>query len=754
MTRVARVLRRQACLNASRLLRVLLKEHWPPLSGNQNPDPLRVYIDTTISKKSVIDCYLSQKLDIDALSDHLDTLWNCLISTDSAEKSVREQLESWMEDVNDLDPRYVIGEAGAGKSSFLSTVYLWQAARFHADNGSGYWPVLLDLHKYLRSDVSVNDAQSNRSKRESTEQVRDHLDYLQSLAEHKSSPPLLILLDGADDLVAQLLRTMQSLRPIIQSQRNKLILSHRQDQILIPEFLGLRKNPTHSFALKSIAPNKIKEVASHVIHNSSQQAVDKALEGLAVFDAKTTDLFTLAQSIQYAQTRADNIPVSLGDVYEWYCRRRLLDPMRYEISADTALNTAATEAFDSLRQGSMFLKQRVANAQSTFDAERLFLFSHTRIREYLVARHVFRLYREGSTPSAEATDVPRVIFPYTTNRFMKHLLLKNPDAEDQILQFIERIIANNRLDEYIHPCYMAGRMQSPQNRQHATKLLDSALMSVASKMHKAEVNDGDTTYLLLLRRTIIISLVYLGSTARKLEYVRSLLGSKDEDDLNRGFHLEYYGDIEYYPLQAPVSRDTLRPAPQAFRRLSSRLTTTKPNPLADIELHTLCSLAQHRHAAGELDRTCAEHLANVINHVLSNTDVRPSELYQYANMVQEHLADPFYSPLTLADEVLNLKKVLRAGWKKHSVENPESVADHTFGAVTLAMLFLPNRNDKQHIINMLIVHDWAEAVTGDLLPGEEPPPGKPDESEVFEKVACCGNISPDSRNWLCHPTLE
>ena len=77
------------------------------------------------------------------------------------------------------------------------------------------------------------------------------------------------------------------------------------------------------------------------------------------------------------------------------------------------------------------------------------------------------------------------------------------------------------------------------------------------------------------------------------------------------------------------------------------------------------------------------------------------------------LFDFFY----LASE---LKRVPRTGWKsKVGIEHPESVADHSYGTALMAMIFSDTHNlDTEKILKMALLHDLAESITGDFMPGE------------------------------------
>ncbi len=66
----------------------------------------------------------------------------------------------------------------------------------------------------------------------------------------------------------------------------------------------------------------------------------------------------------------------------------------------------------------------------------------------------------------------------------------------------------------------------------------------------------------------------------------------------------------------------------------------------------------------------------------------------------------------------NLKKIPRQGWiDKLSLENSESVADHSYSMAIIGMLIsdLENYNSEK-ILKMILLHDLAESKIGDYTP--------------------------------------
>ena len=67
-----------------------------------------------------------------------------------------------------------------------------------------------------------------------------------------------------------------------------------------------------------------------------------------------------------------------------------------------------------------------------------------------------------------------------------------------------------------------------------------------------------------------------------------------------------------------------------------------------------------------------------------------------------------------------MKELPRTGWVESGILEPESVAEHSFRTAVLAMLLADLQGlDSGKAVKMALLHDLAEAVTGDLTPGEK-----------------------------------
>lgn len=95
-------------------------------------------------------------------------------------------------------------------------------------------------------------------------------------------------------------------------------------------------------------------------------------------------------------------------------------------------------------------------------------------------------------------------------------------------------------------------------------------------------------------------------------------------------------------------------------------------------------------------------------------------------------------------EAYALKDETRTGWQLRGIEAPESVAAHTWGVALLVARFCPPEVDRERALTMAVVHDVAEAETGDIATRAETGAQSldADEKEQREREAMAGPLAP------------
>lgn len=74
----------------------------------------------------------------------------------------------------------------------------------------------------------------------------------------------------------------------------------------------------------------------------------------------------------------------------------------------------------------------------------------------------------------------------------------------------------------------------------------------------------------------------------------------------------------------------------------------------------------------------------------------------------------------LVDILGKIKDLKRSGWIKREVSLPESDADHVFSCAFLVLMLSNKREvDQLHCLQLALIHDLSEIISGDPIPGEK-----------------------------------
>ena len=65
-------------------------------------------------------------------------------------------------------------------------------------------------------------------------------------------------------------------------------------------------------------------------------------------------------------------------------------------------------------------------------------------------------------------------------------------------------------------------------------------------------------------------------------------------------------------------------------------------------------------------------------------------------------------------KAFELKDEKRTGWELRNIEDPETVADHTWGTAFNVLVHAPEKIDKEKTLKMALIHDIGETEAGDI----------------------------------------
>lgn len=367
------------------------------------------------------------------------------------------------------------------------------------------------------------------------------------------------------------------------------------------------------------------------------------------------------------------------------------------------------------------------------------------IEDYLIARFVVNCILGFEVK--EKIDSLCVVHSDGVNRFIKELINVNKSTQENILNNLKLIYqqfqeivktGENKIDIYktsirgmTHICYLLGRFSDEPIRENAKEFLlieKEKYKEIYKKGYLINTLAPDDLGLLI--RTIFISLAYLGDDIAANEYVERLLADQYEDDLNRGFHLEYYGDIDNNGSSIVNHKDDLSDCEKTFSHISKKIKNHKSRnskTLIEIEVLTLLSLVQKRYVSKGVT---AYNLRTIeLLELISKEEVLLTsnrKLRAYCELIKECILDNDFSLYKYLSKLFELKKLDRSGWLRLGVDEKvnrvESVAEHTFSTFMITSLFLNENHepseekfDKDKVIKLLLHHDLAESIVGDII---------------------------------------
>lgn len=646
------------------------------------------------------------------------------------------------------NPVLIEGAAGTGKTALLSILY-WFVRDERKANLTVPLPVFVDLHRYNET----------ADERQAVLRMEAELSPLSQFIRSFPDEQLLIILDGFDEFARYKEECFRYLSGLIQESLHYKIIGSREAANTVWRETS-RSAPSIVYQLNAIRidDSRVKELINGFVriwrpvpHNEliDKDLVDRLDRGLREAKVKWIDLFILSLVAENKLQEAFGPPLNLSALLDDYCRRYLRERLTGH-KTDELMFSAATLAFHSQVE-----KQREASGHTDNLVLRDLAQKHSRISDYLTAYYVTHGFLALSHQKIFETEDLRYVYPYRVNRLAKELINSNSKQQIDFAQILDKFLRAKKVQNYAkaQACYLAGRLEDPQARQLALNALRGYKSKVQSEAERgrsksmyvsSDPEEGDNDKL-LLERTLYISMAFLGDERAETEYVDLLFNKPRMDLVNRGFHLEYYGDQPYDPTRPLTSADHLKACPKTFQKLIQNLSAgPEQNPIYEIELFTLCSLAQKRHAIHTLHNDDRAKILRLLKVITLRRTIKHNKLQIFVRMLIKHFTIMNFNVGELFRAIYAIKEKKRMGWVKRNKNDGESVADHSFGSYLIGLLFLPKRIEgnreynKVDILNMLLIHDLAESITGDILPEDNTDESKQREREVQEEIGLIG----------------
>lgn len=356
---------------------------------------------------------------------------------------------------------------------------------------------------------------------------------------------------------------------------------------------------------------------------------------------------------------------------------------------------------------------------------------HNTYLEFFVA--YFFSYKIMSYKDDSDFEFMRVTMTSMSNHILASLLYDNYMLQESFLNLICQNYDNFDMRQKSNAAYWLGKISFEELKDKAINLLLGEFTRLKGKVKGNNSCSLENRYNQYLYRSVCLGLIAQGKTDILDEYLCQIITNDVANAINRGKIIEYLGDTHqtgahndlYLDKDPGIGEQTIK---ILCSNIESKLQR-KRSGYVETDLVVLLSLIQARmHYAPETLAFNLTPFCEKALNLLSEYHARPrnivsEKIIRYFYSVEEDLASYVNKPrfdaaYGLYSTLSKMKEVKRSQWLKFGIEDPESVAEHTLSAWFMALVFLPQESNeqgynKQEIMDMLMVHDMAEAMLGD-----------------------------------------
>ncbi len=463
---------------------------------------------------------------------------------------------------------------------------------------------------------------------------------------------------------------------------------------------------------------------------------------LVSLDFISVDAYWLISLLSKCGDKLMNSNSTIANIYEDFCKK-VCKNCGYPIldkAADVAYNFEYAES-DS-------------EDASSFDMCWRLIRKHRSILEYLIAKwYVKRLSALDFVKDSPEETVRKLSFlnmvpQRNVTRFIIAMIKGNDGYEKKIMSIADRYYDELNWLGKSEIAFWLGRLSSVMRKSKCVERLKEYRVQALADYEKGEFKYiADKKNAAFLLRSINISLLYENDEDAFVYYMNSLIRDKTANSINRGFHLEYYGDKPYIPTNSLLDyEDDVTIGDNALTVLTLSLEERmrngdQVNYTAVLEFITLCNLIQARlercndeetlHIQSYIPKCIIYYIWVNDSGVLDKVpDVKNyfSWMYRRLKQLSRYIQlDYDYHSSSVYNEFSRAGEVERTGWKDEGLPKPENIVEHMYNCWLIGMLYLPKEYhepgyagyDKNTVLNMLLIHDLGETVTGDIARPEK-----------------------------------
>ncbi len=634
------------------------------------------------------------------------------------------------------------GLQGTGKSTFLSLLY-YKIKKKYCDNQ--VFPILIDLH-----------ALDNYSKKNAKKNLLEHLNRIDNLLKKYQEKKFILLFDGADDYV----RKTSDLEDVIYRYVNTSNLSNFAFCIGSADYLPNEMCKTSK--LQIFSRNAMYKLEAHRVRKDDDEnifAIINSLIAIYNFSVKQNDIGMIKKAINvYTINKIDYrtllivlrvFETNTKNKYDYQLGSYFYDYYFLE------MNNTESELFKHAEATYQYIVLKKQDALRSLKHAKI-IYNNGITIDFLLAYYFVCLIKRGGKDLSKVLNSD-FVFTASVNKFIKDLILNKYKCEQ--FDMTEKMInafAISDMSMKSQISYILGRIQENNAKEKAKDFLIEQWELIYSDLFKEDKlisKKIDIKSELVLFRTISVSLIWLGYDKKQEQFLRCLLLNEKLNQINRGFHLEYYEDKAYMNGVSPTYVDDENiSVDKTMSYLISNINIgfskfKKFNKSIYLDIITLFSIYQYRMDNQKIKGQYEGILINLAERILQSPNIQSRTIINYVTTVKELLTNNPYK--NIVEEMYMVKLIKREGWIRRKVVAPESIADHMYGCYILGLFFLPNNAhqcidynipdienyseySKESILEMLLFHDLAESRIGDIVTPEKVRKDVEDEKCFFD----------------------
>ncbi|MBD5513734.1 MAG: HD domain-containing protein [Lachnospiraceae bacterium] len=389
---------------------------------------------------------------------------------------------------------------------------------------------------------------------------------------------------------------------------------------------------------------------------------------------------------------------------------------------------------------------------------------HHSFMEFLIAFYFItriRRYRESDNYAYF-----QVMLTSMSNQFVASFLQNDYSLQETMVEFVNEKYSVFNIHQKSNAAYWMGRITYKNLSNMVLTFLTSEFskLKLLVKTNNKNVQENLDNHFLF--RAVCTGLLSHGQANMMDEYLCIVITNDIANALNRGTAIEYFGDSFQLAAHNTYYLDTdLRIGEKALIELNERIEASlymRNGKFVENNLVTMLTILQARiqNKGKKLKFDIIPYVHKALEYLkvyrTKPQNVASSKIIMYFDSIKEDLEcylsqDKFDIAPLIYNKYRGLKDVKRKQWLSRDIYDPESVSEHSFSAWLMAALFLPEECNvdgyiKKEILDMIMIHDMAEAELGDrVIPLNEPTSDLEGQNYVMKKLFLKGTY-PDIAN--------